>query len=182
MSALDKINDLIVRIQSGDEEFIAIFEEGFKKFEEEYDKEAMMIQVEEMVGRMSDTSKEILQMKQSKDGKINLRKITNEKRQADGKLPITEQIDSNIDYLPIDRMVEIIKDKVLRSAHDGSNTAYADFILIYQNDVTERQEYSLLNVLYDRLSEIFTDTLELDISWAEDYVTEESFMVIAIEW
>lgn len=58
MSALDKMNDLIVQIQSGDEEFIAIFEEGFKKFEEEYDKEAMMIQVEKMVGRMSATSKE----------------------------------------------------------------------------------------------------------------------------
>lgn len=58
MSALDKINDLIVRIQSGDEEFIAIFEEGFQKFEEEYDKEVMMIQVEEMVDRMSATSKE----------------------------------------------------------------------------------------------------------------------------
>lgn len=52
MSALDKINDLIVRIQSGDEEFIAVFEEDFKKFEEEYDKEAMMVQVKEMVGRM----------------------------------------------------------------------------------------------------------------------------------
>lgn len=58
MSALDKINDLIVRIQSGDKEFIAVFEDDFKKFEEEYDKEAMMIQVEEMVGRMSATSKE----------------------------------------------------------------------------------------------------------------------------
>lgn len=58
MSALDKINDFIVRIQSGDEEFLALFEEGFKKFEEEYDKEDMMIQVEEMVGRMSATSKE----------------------------------------------------------------------------------------------------------------------------
>ena len=33
MSALDKINDMIVRIQSGDEEFVAIFEDGFKKFE-----------------------------------------------------------------------------------------------------------------------------------------------------
>lgn len=52
MSALDKINDMIVRLQSGDEEFIAIFEEGFKKFEEEYDKEPMMIQVEEMVGKL----------------------------------------------------------------------------------------------------------------------------------
>lgn len=52
MSALDKINDLIVRIQSGDEEFIAIFEEGFKKFEEEYDKESMMGQVEEMVDKL----------------------------------------------------------------------------------------------------------------------------------
>lgn len=52
MSALDKINDMIVRIQSGDEEFIAIFEEGFKKFEEEYDKETMMIIVEEMVGKL----------------------------------------------------------------------------------------------------------------------------------
>lgn len=73
-------------------------------------------------------------MKQSKDDKINLRKITNEKRQADGKLPlpIEEQIDTNIDYLPIDRMVEIIKDKVLRNAQDGSNTTYVDFILISQ--------------------------------------------------
>lgn len=52
MSAIDKINDLIVRIQSGDEEFIAVFEEDFKKFEEEYDKEAMMVQVEEMVGKL----------------------------------------------------------------------------------------------------------------------------------
>ena len=60
MSALDKINDLIVRIQSGDEEFIAVFENDFKKFEEEYDKESMMIQVEEMVGRMSATNKEML--------------------------------------------------------------------------------------------------------------------------
>lgn len=52
MSALDKINDMIVRIQSGDKEFVIIFEEGFKKFEEEYDKEAMMIQVEEMVDKL----------------------------------------------------------------------------------------------------------------------------------
>lgn len=58
MSAIDKINDLIVRLQSGDEEFVAIFENDFKKFEEEYDKEAMMMQVEEMVGRMSTTTKE----------------------------------------------------------------------------------------------------------------------------
>lgn len=60
MGALDKINDMIVRIPSGDKEFVAIFEEGFKKFDEEYDKETMMIQVEEMVGRMSATSKEML--------------------------------------------------------------------------------------------------------------------------
>lgn len=52
MSALDKINDLIVRIQSGDEKFVAIFEEDFKKFEEEYDKEDVMLPVEEMVGKL----------------------------------------------------------------------------------------------------------------------------------
>ena len=121
-------------------------------------------------------------MSQSKDGKISLRKITNEKRQADGKLPINEQIDTNIDYLPIDRMVEIITDKVLSSAKDGSNTAHADFILIYHNGMTERQEYELLNVLYSRLSEMFTDTLELYISWTYDYGMEESFMVVDITW
>ena len=52
MSALDKINDMIVRIQSDDEEFIAVFADDFKKFEEEYDKETMMLQVEEMVGKL----------------------------------------------------------------------------------------------------------------------------------
>lgn len=188
MSALDKINDMIVRIQSGDEEFIAIFEEGFKKFEEEYDKEVMMVQVEEMVGRLSTTtSKEMLNVKHGKDDKISLRKITNEKRKADGKLPlpIEEQIDTNIDHFPIDRIVEVIKDKVLSNAQKGSNTAYTyytDFSPIYHSDITERQEYELLNVLYGKLSEIFTDTLELCISWTYDYITEESFMGIDITW
>lgn len=121
-------------------------------------------------------------MKKSEDGKLSLREITNKKRQEDDKKPITEQIDTNIDYLPIDRMVEIIKDKVLSSAKDGSNTAYADFILIHHNGMTERQEYELLNVLYSRLSEVFTDDLELCISWIYDYSMEESFMVIDITW
>ena len=187
MSAIDKINDLIVQIQSGDEEFIAVFEEDFKKFEEEYDKEAMMIQVKEMVGRMSANSKEILNVKHGKDDKISLRKITNEKRKADGKLslPIEEQIDTNIDHFPIDRIVEVIKDKVLSNAQNGSNTAYTyytDFSPIYHSDITERQEYELLNVLYGKLSEIFTDTLELCISWTYDYITEDSFMGIDITW
>ena len=128
MSVLDKINDLIVRIQSGDEEFIAVFKEDFKKFEEEYDKEAMMVQVKEMVGRMSANSKEMSSMKQSEDNKISLRKITNEKLQVDGESPITEQIATNIDHLPINRMVEIIKEKALNNAKYGMNTAFADFI------------------------------------------------------
>lgn len=182
MSALDKINDLIVRIQSGDEEFIAVFEEGFKKFEEEYDKEAMMVQVKEMVGRMSATSKEMSSMKQSEDNKISLRKITNEKRQVDGKSPITEQIDTNIDHLPINRMVEIIKDKILDKANDGMYEVYIDFFLIYHGDVTDRQEYELLNVLYSKLSEVFSDTLALCIYWTYDDITEDSFMGISVEW
>lgn len=56
MSALDKINDMIIRLQSGDEEFVILFEEGFKKFEEEYDKESMMIQVREMVNSITATT------------------------------------------------------------------------------------------------------------------------------
>lgn len=182
MSALDKINDMIVRLQSGDEEFVAIFENDFRKFEEEYDKESMMIQVEEMVGRMSATSKEILNMNQSKDGEINLRKITNEKRQADGKSPITEQIDTNIDHLPINRIVEIIKGKLLDKANDGMYEVYIDFFLIHHGDVTDRQEYELLNVLYSKLSEVFSDTLALCIYWTYDDITEDSFMGISVEW
>lgn len=58
MSALDKINDMIIRLQSGDEEFIAVFEDDFKKFEEEYDKEDMMLRVKEMVDSIPATSKE----------------------------------------------------------------------------------------------------------------------------
>ena len=53
---------------------------------------------------------------------------------------------------------------------------------LYHNDMTDRQEYELLKVLYSKLSEVFTDTLYLEISWAYDYVTEDSFMVVYITW
>lgn len=36
MGALDKIQDLIYRLESGDKEFIALFEKSFQEFEEEY--------------------------------------------------------------------------------------------------------------------------------------------------
>lgn len=53
MGALDKIQDLIYRLESGDKEFIALFKNSFQEFEEEYDKETMMIQAKEMVDKIS---------------------------------------------------------------------------------------------------------------------------------
>lgn len=53
MGALDKIQDLIYRLESGDKEFIALFEKRFQEFEEEYDKETMMIQAKEMADKIS---------------------------------------------------------------------------------------------------------------------------------
>ena len=117
-----------------------------------------------------------------KDGKISLRKLTNKACQEDGRFQIVESIKTSVDHLPIDRMVETIKINALRSAKNGTNTAYASFISIYQNDITERQEYKLLNVLYSKLSDIFTDTLELSISWTYDGGIDESFMIIDIKW
>ena len=121
-------------------------------------------------------------MNQSKDGKINLRKITNEKRQADGKLPINEQIDTNIDHLPINRIVEIIKDRLLDKANYGMCEVHIDFFLIHHGDVTDRQEYELLNVLHSKLSEVFSDTLSLCIYWTYDDIIEDSFMGISVKW
>ena len=113
---------------------------------------------------------------------MNLRELTNKVRKAEGKFLISEPIETSIDHLPIDRMVKKITEEAVNKAQEGMSEAYADFLSIYNGDVTERQEYELLNVLYSKLSEVFTDTLELSISWTYDYGMEESFMVIDIEW
>ena len=117
------------------------------------------------------------------DGKVSLRKLATVARQVDGRPPIGEPIETSIS-LPIDSMVESLRDKALRNAQNGTNTAHVDFLNIYYGSMTERQEHELLNVLYSKFSEIFTDTLELSISWMYDYDydMEESYMVIDIEW
>lgn len=53
MSALDKIQSLIVKLESGDSKFILEFENGFIEFEREYDKESARLQAKEMVDRIS---------------------------------------------------------------------------------------------------------------------------------
>lgn len=115
---------------------------------------------------------------------MNLRELTNKVRKADGRPPIEEPIEASIDHLPIDSMIESLRDKALRNAQNGTNAAHVDFLNIYYGRITERQEHELLNVLYNKLSEVFTDTLELSISWMYDYDydMEESYMVIDIEW
>lgn len=112
---------------------------------------------------------------------MNLRELTNKVRKSDGKFLISEPIETSIDHLPIDIMVEEIADKAVSKAQEGMSGTYIDFF-IYHGDITDRQEHELLNVLYSKLSEVFTDTLELSISWTYDYDMEESYMVIGIEW
>ena len=112
---------------------------------------------------------------------MNLRELTNKVRKAEGKFMISEPIETSIDHLPIDRMVEEITEKAVSKAQEGMNYASIDFS-IYHGDISDRQEYELLNVLYSKLSDVFTDTLELSISWTYDYDIEESGMVISIEW
>lgn len=187
MTALDKIKQLTEKLESLDEEAIKKFKKDFEEFEKEY--EATWLSPEEF----SDVSIELSEQKlcqvnengeweECKDGKISLRKLTNKACQEDGKFLISEPIETSIDHLPIDRMVKKITEEAVNKAQEGMSEAYADFLSIYNGDVTERQEYELLNVLYSKLSEVFTDTLELSISWTYDYGMEESFMVIDIEW
>lgn len=94
---------------------------------------------------------------------MNLREITNKARQEDGRFPIVESIKTSVDHLPIDRMVKEITEKAISKAKEGMNYTSIDFS-IYHGDITDRQEYELLNVLYSKLSKVFTDTLELSIS------------------
>lgn len=187
MTALDKIENLTEQLESGDEEVIRKFKEEFESFEKEY--ESVWLSPKEF----SDVSIELSEQKlcqvnengeweECKDGKISLRKLTANARQADGRPLIKTTVKTSIDHLPIDEMVEKIKDKALRNAQSGLNAVSTDFLFIYHNDTTDRQEYELLNVLYSKLSDVFTDTLELYITWTYDYDVEESYMVVGIEW
>ena len=165
MSALDKINDLIVRIQSGDEEFVAVFENDFKKFEEEYDKETMMIQVEEMVGRMFATSKEMSNM-------MTLRQTADRVRREKGYpiFPIDKGInDINISYV-VDKLV---KSATLEAKRGGYEIA------VYIKDVSQplssRHKLKLCDEIERGLSEYFVDIFNIDIEYhdGEMYATLE---------
>lgn len=189
MGALDKINKLTEQLESG-EEVIQKFKEDFEEFEKEYDKIPWHILSSEDVEEphLFFSEQKLCQVnangewEECKDGKVNLRKLTASARQADGKPPIKTTIKTSIDHLPIDEMVEKIKDKALRNAQSGLNAVSTNFLFIYHNDTTDRQEYELLNVLYSKLSDIFTDTFELYIYWTYDYDMDESYMVICMEW
>ena len=190
MSSLDKIKQLTEKLESRDKEFLKKFKEDFEEFEKEYDKIPWHILSEEDVEEphLFFSEPKLCQVNKNgeweecKDGKVNLRKLTANARQADGRPPIKTTVKTSIDHLPIDEMVEKIKDKALRNAKSGLNAVSTDFLFIYHNDTTERQEYELLNVLYSKLSNIFTDTFELYIYWAYDYDMDESYMVICMEW
>lgn len=187
MGALDKIKRLTKQLKSWDEEAIKKFKKDFEEFEKEY--ETTWLSPEDV----SDVSVKLSEPKlcqvnedgeweECKDGKISLRKLTNKVRKAEGKFLISEPIETSIDHLPVDRMIEEITEKVVSKAQEGMSEAHIDCIFICYLDVTDRQEYELLNVLYNKLSEVFTDTLELSISWTYDYDMEESYMVIDIKW
>lgn len=189
MSSLDKIKQLTEKLESRDKEFLKKFNEDFEEFEKEYDKIPWHILSEEDVEEphlfLSEPKlcqvNEDGEWEECKDGKVSLRKLTNKVRKADGKFLISEPIETSVDHLPIYRMIKEITDKAVSKAQEGMNGASIDFS-IYHGDITDRQEYELLNVLYSKLSEIFTDTLELSIAWVYDYDIEESGMVIGIEW
>ena len=186
MSALDKIKKLTEQLKSLDEEAIKKFKKDFEEFEKEY--ETMWLSPEKVSDVSIKLSEQKLyqlnedgEWKECKDGKISLRKLTNKVRKAEGRFLISEPIETSIDHLPIDRIVKKITEKAVSKAQEGMNYTIIDFS-IYHGDISDRQEYELLNVLYSKLSEVFTDTLELCISWAYDYDMEGSYMVVGIEW
>lgn len=187
MTALDKIKRLTEQIESWNEEDIKKFKKNFEEFEKEYD--TIWLSPEEF----SDVSIKLSEQKlcqvnedgeweECKDGKISLRKLATVARQSDGRPPIGEPIETSIDHLPIDEMVESLRDKALRNAQNGTDTANVDFLNIYYGSITERQEHELLNVLYSKFLEIFTDTLEIFISWTYDYGLDEPLMMISMNW
>lgn len=191
MSALDKIKKLTEQLESGEEEVIQKFKEDFEEFEKEYDKIPWHILSSEDVEEphLFFSEQKLCQVnvngewEDCKDGKISLRNLTAHARQVDGRQPIDEQpVKTSIDHLPINIMVEEIKDKALRNTKDGLNKVYSEFVSISYNDVSDRQEYELLKVLYEKLGETFNDTLSLSIAWKYDSETDYVFMVINMEW
>lgn len=188
MSDLDKLKQIADKLKPLDnEEAINKFKKDFEEFEKEY--EAIWLSPEDVSDVSIELSKPKLcqvnedgEWEECKDGKVNLRKLTANARQEDGRPPIKTTVKTSIDHLPIDEMVKKIKDKALRNAQSGLNAVSTDFLFIYHNDTTERQEYELLNVLYSKLSDIFTDTFELYIYWTYDYDMDESYMAICMEW
>ena len=191
MSSLDKIKQLTEKLESRDKEFLKKFKEDFEEFEKEYDKIPWHILSEEDVEEphLFFSEPKLCQVNENgeweecKDGKVNLRKLTANARQADGRQPIDEQpVKTSIDHLPINIMIEEIKDKALRNTKDGLNKVYSEFVSISYNDVSDRQEYELLKVLYEKLGETFNDTLSLSIAWKYDSETDYIFMVINMEW
>lgn len=187
MSALDKIKKLTEQLKSGDEEVIQKFKVDFESFEKEYD--TIWLSPE----KVSDVSIKLSEQKlcqlnengeweECKDGKISLKTLTTTSRQADGRPPLKDNIEISINHLPIDKMVQEITDKALSNAKSGMNRAYIDFYSIYNEDISYRQEYELLNILYSKLEDTFNDTLSLGISWGYNENKGDWFMIIEFRW
>lgn len=190
MSELDKLKKVAEQLKPLDEEAMNKFKEDFEEFEKEYDKIPWHILSEEDVEEphLFFSEPKLCQVNENgeweecKDDKVNLRKLTANARQADGRPPIKTTVKTSIDHLPVNIMVEEIKDKALRNTKDGLNKVYSEFVSISYNDVSDRQEYELLKVLYEKLGETFNDTLSLSIAWKYDSETDYIFMVINMEW
>lgn len=187
MGALDKIKKLTEQLESLDEEAIQKFKEDFEGFEKEY--ETTWLSPEEL----SDVSIELSEPKlcqvnedgkweECKDGKISLKTLTATSRQADGKITLKGKIETSIEHFPIDRMAQEITDKALSNAKSGMDRAYTDFLSIRNSDISYRQEYELLSVLYKKLGETFSDTFSLGISWRYDCNKDDWFMTIEFRW
>lgn len=186
MSALDKIKKLTEQLESGDEEVIQKFKVDFESFEKEYD--TIWLSPEKVPDVSIKLSEQKLyqlnedgEWKECKDGKISLHQLTATSRQADGRPPLKDKVNTNINHLPIDTMAKEITDKALSNAKSGMNRAYVDFS-ICNEDISYRQEYELLNILYSKLADTFNDILSLGISWRYNPDKGDWFMTIEFRW
>ena len=117
MGALDKIKKLTEQLEYGEEEAIKKFKKDFEEFEKEYDKVPWHILSSEDVEEphLFFSEPKLCQVNENgeweecKDGKVNLRKLTANARQADGRPPIKTTVKTSINHLPIDEMVEKLK-------------------------------------------------------------------------
>ena len=191
MSALDKIKQLTEKLESRDKEFLKKFKEDFEEFEKEYDKIPWHILSEEDVEEphLFFSEPKLCQVNENgeweecKDGKVNLRKLTANACQVDGRRIIYEPVETSIDHIPIDRLVKEITDQAISEAQKGRSETSIYITYIDHRKLLYRQVHELLSVLYERLEKyVFDDTISLHVSWDYDYDSEETVTILSIGW